>query len=47
VQCRQGNYGGDKGGFIAGQVVRFSGFLSDEGSLGSAQAADHDFVIAT
>jgi len=26
-------YGGDKGGFIAGQVFRFSGFLSDEGSL--------------
>jgi hypothetical protein len=40
-------YGGDKGGFIAGQVFRFSGFLSDEGSLGSAQASDHDLVIAT
>lgn len=40
-------YGGDKGGFIAGQVFRFSGFLSDEGSLASAQAADHDLVIAT
>src|SRR6266496_4393238 len=23
-------YGGDKGGFIAGQVFRFSGFVSDE-----------------
>jgi len=40
-------YGGDKGGFIAGQVFRFSGFVSDEGSLGSTQAADHDLVIAT
>ena len=26
-------YGGDKGGFIAGQVFKFSGFVSDEGSL--------------
>jgi len=40
-------YGGDKGGFIAGQVFRHSGFVSDEGSLGSARDADHDVVIAT
>jgi hypothetical protein len=40
-------YGGDKGGFIAGQVFRFSGFLSDEGSLGKPGAANHDLVIAT
>ena len=40
-------YGGDKGGFIAGQVFRFSGFVSDEGSVGSAAGADHDLVIAT
>lgn len=40
-------YGGDKGGFIAGQVFKFSGFVSDEGSLGSRQAADHDLVIVT
>ncbi len=40
-------YGGDKGGFIAGQVFRFSGFLSDEGSLGEPGAANHDLVIAT
>ena len=26
-------YGGDKGGFIAGQAFKFSGFVSDEGSL--------------
>jgi hypothetical protein len=25
-------YGGDKGGFIAGQVFKFSGFVSDQGS---------------
>lgn len=40
-------YGGDKGGFIAGQVFRFSGFVSDEGSLGGQQGTDHDLVIAT
>jgi hypothetical protein len=40
-------YGGDRGGFIAGQVLRFSGFLSAEGSLGSSGGADHDLVIAT
>jgi len=41
-------YGGDRGGFIAGQVFRFSGFVSAEGSLGSdAGTADHDLVIAT
>ena len=27
-------YGDDKGGFIAGQVYKYSGFVSDEGSVG-------------
>ena len=40
-------YGGDKGGFIAGQVFRFSGFVSDEGSLGGVREADHDIAIVT
>jgi hypothetical protein len=40
-------YGGDQGGFVAGQVFRFSGFLSDEGSLGAVGEVDHDLVIAT
>ena len=40
-------YGGDKGGFVAGQVFRFSGFVSDEGSLGGVQGSDHDIVIVT
>jgi len=39
--------GGDKGGFIAGQVYRFSGFVSDEGSLGSAAPADEHYAIVT
>jgi hypothetical protein len=41
-------YGDDRGGFIAGQVFKFSGFVSDEGSLGGGSgSADHDLVIAT
>jgi hypothetical protein len=38
-------YGGDKGGFIAGQVFRFSGFVSDEGSLGAADAQEHVAIV--
>lgn len=37
-------YGGDKGGFIAGQVFKFSGFVSNEGSLNETketQSYDH------
>jgi len=41
----QSAYGGDKGGFIAGQVFRFSGFVSDEGSLGAARAEDHVAIV--
>ena len=40
-------YGGDKGGFIAGQVFRFSGFVSEEGSLGDTTAADEHYAIVT
>ncbi len=40
-------YGGDKGGFIAGQVFNFSGFVSDEGSLGESRAADAHIAIVT
>lgn len=40
-------YGGDKGGFLAGQVFRFTGFVSDEGSLGASRSADEHFVIVT
>lgn len=40
-------YGGDKGGFIGGQVYRFSGFISDEGSLNGTQAADDHIAIIT
>lgn len=33
------NYGDDDGGFIAGQVFKYSGFISEEGSLGGSN--DH------
>jgi len=43
-------YGDDKGGFVAGQVFRFAGFISDEGSVSpgaSGSDVGHDLVIAT
>jgi hypothetical protein len=38
-------YGGDKGGFIAGQVFKFSGFVSEEGSIGTAGAQAHVAIV--
>ena len=32
-------YGDEKGGFIAGQVFKFSGFVSEEGSIGSIDSS--------
>ena len=40
-------YGGDKGGFCGGQVYRFSGFASPEGSLGGVRPADAHMAIVT
>lgn len=40
-------YGGEAGGFLGGQVFKFSGFVSDEGSLGGAQRADGHVAIVT
>ena len=40
-------YGGDKGGFIAGQVFRFSGFVSAQGSLNERRDADEHLAIVT
>jgi hypothetical protein len=40
-------YGGDKGGFIAGQVFKFSGFVSNEGSITESKTADDHYVIVT
>lgn len=40
-------YGGDKGGFIAGQVLKFSGFISTEGSINAAGSAEAHYAIVT
>jgi hypothetical protein len=40
-------YGGDGGGFIAGQVFNFSGFVSDEGSLSELRTAESHIAIVT
>jgi hypothetical protein len=40
-------YGGDKGGFLAGQVFKFSGFVSDQGSLNASHEAVAHLAIVT
>ena len=40
-------YGDDKGGFIGGQVYKFSGFVSDEGSIASNKHTDDHIAIIT
>jgi hypothetical protein len=40
-------YGGEKGGFIAGQVFRFSGFVSEQGSLSGPTSEDSHVAIVT
>ena len=40
-------YGGDKGGFIAVQVFKFSGFVSGEGSLSELRTAEDHYAIVT
>lgn len=40
-------YGGEKGGFLGGQVFKFSGFASEEGSLGGVKPADAHVAIVT
>ena len=40
-------YGGDKGGFIAGQVFKFTGFVSEEGTITDRKEAAEHYVIVT
>ena len=40
-------YGGDKGGFIAGQVFKFTGFVSEEGSISESKEAEDHYAIVT
>jgi len=37
----------DEGGFIAGQVLKYSGFVSEEGSLGGADINKHVGIAGT
>ncbi|GAA0402377.1 hypothetical protein GCM10009133_08900 [Cocleimonas flava] len=36
------NYGDDKGGFIGGQVFKYAGFISEEGSVGAESSAEKE-----
>ena len=38
-------YGGDKGGFLAGQVFRFSGFVSEVGPLSASKTAENHYGL--
>jgi len=40
-------YGDEAGGFIAGQVFEFSGFVSDQGSFDATKMTEEHLVIAT
>lgn len=40
-------YGNEEGGFIAGQVFEFSGFISDEGSVDAPEQSQDHLVIMT
>ncbi|MDH5511696.1 MAG: hypothetical protein OEY27_00635 [Gammaproteobacteria bacterium] len=40
-------YGDDKGGFIGGQVFKFSGFVSEEGSFEAEKRAEDHVAILT
>lgn len=40
-------YGDDEGGFIGGQVYKFNGFISDEGSFASIQQTQEHIAIVT
>ncbi|MCW5594680.1 MAG: hypothetical protein KIT42_02285 [Rhodocyclaceae bacterium] len=40
-------YGHEAGGFIAGQVFSFSGFVSAEGSINAVKEPDYDVAIVT
>ena len=40
-------YGNEEGGFIAGQVFEYAGFVSDEGSFDSERKTDEHIAIVT
>ena len=40
-------YGNDEGGFIAGQVFKYAGFISEEGSVGDHETTEDHIAIVT
>lgn len=40
-------YGNEMGGFVCGQVFKFSGFVSEQGSLNSETATENHIAIVT
>ena len=40
-------YGNDEGGFIGGQVYKFGGFISDQGSFASKNQTEDHIAIVT
>ncbi len=40
-------YGDEKGGFIAGQVFKYTGFVSEEGSFDETKKTDDHLLIVT
>ena len=40
-------YGDDNGGFIGGQVYKFGGFISEQGSVGAGKKTDDHLAIVT
>lgn len=40
-------YGDDAGGFIGGQVYKFNGFVSEQGSFDATKMSEDHLVIAT
>ena len=40
-------YGDEAGGFIGGQVFKYAGFISEQGSVDSSKEADEHLVIIT
>ena len=40
-------YGNEGGGFVAGQVYKYAGFVSDAGTIGSRESEQEHLVIVT
>ena len=40
-------YGNEEGGFIAGQVFKYAGFISEQGSVASDKRSEEHYAIVT